>query len=292
MFVLFKYFTWLLSPLAIVLIVLWGSGLYLSLTCKLTLHPQTLPLNRSRYSIRRLIWMIRWIRYIRITKDRRLLRLGIVLCLTGAGLTLWSLPWMTLQLGLPLENAYPILSIEATPQADAIVVLGGGVGATTERVPFPELYSAGDRVIHAVRLYMAGKAPIIIPSGAGASKQEVPLMRSLNVPDEAILLEGRSIDTAENGRYTMELLAKRGAKRCLLVTSSWHMKRSMMLFKNDKIEVIPVGCDYETTRSNDVWSRMMLWQKLPSPQSLLQNSILLKEYLGIAFYSIFKKKTL
>ena len=80
---------------------------------------------------------------------------------------LWgaSTPIFADYLGLTLEGQYPPVAVEETPTADVIVVLGGAVaGAAPPRITV-DLSAAADRVLHAARLYRAGKAPVVLISG-------------------------------------------------------------------------------------------------------------------------------
>ncbi len=63
------------------------------------------------------------------------------------------------------ERRYPPTSVEQTPTAEAIVVLSGAIGVVQPPRLTPDLGAAADRVLHAARLYRAGKAPIVIASG-------------------------------------------------------------------------------------------------------------------------------
>ena len=197
-----------------------------------------------------------------------------------------SLPWTVTQLGLSLETRYPPQPLSEIPSADAIVLLGGGIGAIEPGVPYPECYPAADRTLMAARLYHAGKAPLIIPTGGGSLLAEKPLLEMMQVPASAILCESEARDTAENASKTFAILRAKKCRRALVVSSSWHLTRAMMLFQAEDITFIPVGCDYEATLTALQAPKAPLWQKLPSVAALAQCSVYLKEWLGIAFYAL------
>ena len=75
----------------------------------------------------------------------------------------WSMPIVGGWLALPLERDFPVQLAEEMPEADAIVLMGGGVWGATN-YPYAMLKDGADRAWHAARLWKAGKAPIIIPS--------------------------------------------------------------------------------------------------------------------------------
>ena len=91
---------------------------------------------------------------------------GITLAITAfIWLWIWSTPLASYLLQKQMESAYPPLSIEAVPNAEAIVLLGGAVASPSLGFPYASLYSGADRVWHAARLYQAGKAPWVVLSG-------------------------------------------------------------------------------------------------------------------------------
>lgn len=253
MFVIFKWLLWLCMPLTVVLLGVASVALWL-------------------------IW-------------RRQIRPAISLLVLDALLVTVSLPAVAMELGTRLEAKFPPQELRTIPAADAIVLLGGGVGTVEPGLPYPECYPGADRTVMAARLYHARKAPVILPTGEGARLSEKPLLETMQVPASAILCEDEARDTAENAVKSLEMLKARQVKSILLVTSSWHLPRSMMLFQAPGITVIPVGCDYEATLTRIQWPKKPLWQKLPSSQAAWQTATYIKEWLGILFYSFRKPAT-
>ena len=123
------------------------------------------------------------------------------------------------------------LRVAAAPRAaDAIVVLGGGVGESRQAGGGHE-----ERVAHAAALYHAGYAPrIVISSGFIFRLREPEVMRalavSLGVPAGAIILEERAANTYENAVNVGQLLGQRGWSSILLVSSPYHMRRATATF--------------------------------------------------------------
>lgn len=252
MFTLFKWFLWLALPSTLVLL-----GLLLTI-----------------------FWLL----------FRKQFRPAMVLLLLEAMLVIPMTPAVSTAVGWTLEKRYPPKALTEIPKADAIVVLGGGLGSVQEGVPYPECYAASDRVVMAFRLWRAGKAPIVIPTGEMANISEKPMLETFGMPSSSIICEEKARDTAENATKTFALLAERNCKKVLVVTSSWHLTRTMMLFNSPDIEFIPVSCDTEATLSRALAAKAPLWQKLPSFQAGMQTMIYAKEWLGILFYSFRKPK--
>jgi uncharacterized SAM-binding protein YcdF (DUF218 family) len=204
---------------------------------------------------------------------------------------LWFWVWSTnafyKTIGYRLEKEFPPVAVEKCPRADAIVVLGGGMGSNTN-VMFADMGSAADRVWHAARLYRAGKAPIVIPSGLGENESTVPLLLDFGVPKAAILPEVKARNTEENALYVEELLKNNYSsatnRTILLVTSAWHMRRSVLLFSKTSLRIIPAPADHEAFV---FCSRDLIWKDyLPETDMFYRNSTMCKEYLGYWFYCI------
>ena len=130
----------------------------------------------------------------------------------GATLTwfwFWSMPIVGGWLCLPLEEDYPVQLAENMPEADAIIVMGGGIWGSTN-YPYASLKDGADRAWHAARLWKTGKAPIIIPSNVDAELCDVKLLVDLGVPREAIVLENKAVNTEENAKFVREILNRVG----------------------------------------------------------------------------------
>ena len=184
-------------------------------------------------------------------------------------------------LGLPLERPYlATQSVDALPNADAIVLLGGGIGKNDE-MTYPEMYDGADRVWHAARLWKAGKAPVVVVSGTNDLHSTVPLLLDLGVRREAIVVDNESRNTYENSRFTERLLAKGEgvSHKVLLVTSAWHMPRASGNFSKTSLEVVPAACDFSAY--NAFYGAMYFWDWIaPSADSMMRTNFLFKEWLG------------
>jgi uncharacterized SAM-binding protein YcdF (DUF218 family) len=145
----------------------------------------------------------------------------------------WSpLPWIV---------AKPLHAAAAPRAADAVVVLAAGVGESGK----PEGYQ--ERVEQAVRLYHARHARhIVFSTGYVFVFPEAQVMKalavSLGIPADAILLQEHGGGTDQNVAFVRPMLAERGWKTVLLVSSPYHMRRAMMTFRKmaPEIDVVPV----------------------------------------------------
>jgi len=186
-----------------------------------------------------------------------------------------------------LETRY---AIPAEPAGDVIVLLGGGVYGAADDLTgtgFPSEETL-PRIVTAARLQKRLDVPVVVSGGKvfGHSATEAPVagrvLADLGVPPGKIVLEGRSRDTSENARYTKEVLDAMRARRPLLVTSAFHMRRSVMAFRKAGIAVTPVPSGFRT------WAgRLTDWTDyMPSSAALLHSTIALREYLALAWLGI------
>lgn len=215
------------------------------------------------------------------TRARR--RFGALLLVATLAL-LWfaaTLPCLYL-LGLPLERPYLATQEAASlPRADAIVVLGGGIGKV-DGMAYPDMYDGADRVWHAARLWKAGKAPRVVVSGSNDLAAAVPLLLDLGVPREAILVDDRSRNTYENSRSTEKLLQfaiPDGERSVLLVTSAWHMPRACGNFARTSLKVVPAACDFSVCNACGGGRRFWEWI-VPTVDTFWRSNCVFHEWLG------------
>jgi len=204
-----------------------------------------------------------------------------LLCI--AWFAFWSAPQTMLWLGGALERDYPPVALADVQSADAIVILGGGMSSPVGKMVYPELYGGADRIWHAARLYKAGKAPLIIFSGVVEGPGAKQFLRDLGVPGKDVILEEKSGNTVENIRNSKALCEEKKIKKVLLVTSAFHMRRTMRTCELAGFEVIPAATDHEVLCWQE-WSKagvggIRLF--LPSPGVFAFNSVIAKEYVGL-----------
>jgi len=134
----------------------------------------------------------------------------------------------------------------------AAIVLGGFTSTDDQQNGY--FNATADRFIQGMRLYETGKVSHILITGGngqlihgGYSEGEWTKLqlKQLQVPDSAVLIEGKSRNTYENAKFSKELLQNRGLKpKYLLVTSAFHMRRALMIFRNQGMDVDPYPCNF------------------------------------------------
>ncbi len=185
----------------------------------------------------------------------------------------------------PVKDAlfYPLERSFRTPErveGDFIVVLGGGA------------YNSGylkassyKRLITAFLLHRRTGKPLILSGGASIGViPEARVMKQLllefGVEERDIIADLRSRDTFENARYVKEICDRVGCKSITLVTSAFHMRRALMVFRKTGLEVQPYPTDFKFE------GRYNLYSLFPKYSVLYDSAIAIREYLGLTFYSL------
>ncbi|MBS0524762.1 MAG: YdcF family protein [Proteobacteria bacterium] len=169
---------------------------------------------------------------------------------------------------------------------DAIVVLGGGIGAAhPPELPEPHLDDGADRVWEAARLWKRGLAPRIIVSGGsflaqhgGPPLTEADAMRvfllDLGVPADAITDESKALNTIDNIRNVRAII---GNRKVALVTSAYHMPRALQLAALAGLDVGAFPTDYHVAPATRLpWDN---W--LPSIDGLTLSRLALHEIVAL-----------
>ena len=222
-------------------------------------------------------------------------RPGIALWFIVPALLMWTLSstYVSDALLVSLERD---VSIPAHPAGDVILLLGGGI---YDRVP--DLSGSGapgeqmlGRMVTAVRLQKKLGIPVVISGGAVFDNRspEAPVvgrfMTDLGVPPDKILIEDKSRDTIENARFCKIILTQEGFKKPILVTSAYHMRRSIEAFRKAGLEVTPIPSSFRT--SPDRTPNWTDW--FPDAGALETTSIVLHEYLGLLYYALAGKRAM
>jgi uncharacterized SAM-binding protein YcdF (DUF218 family) len=170
---------------------------------------------------------------------------------------------------------------------DAAILLAGMAGYDPKS-DWAYFTQDADRFIQTLWLYSRGHVrKIIVQGGQGDPFAGHPFVeaeflvgkfKEMGVPDSDIVWEGRSRNTKESAMETRRLADSLGVKGPLvLVTSAYHMPRSLWLFKSQGMEVKPYPTGFVSKPSGDPFS----WRSLiPSTGALDMWRILMHEVVG------------
>lgn len=191
-----------------------------------------------------------------------------------------------------IEAVHPRFRVGEIGSAEAVLVLGGVLGGSSPPGYLPNWSEAVERFEAGVALVQADVAARLLFTGGvapknSAAQSEGARMRELaigrGVPADRIVVLPAVRNTADEARVLAGYLRENPAKRVILVTSAWHMPRSMQQFRRVGVEVVPFPVDFRHNQSPP-WP---WWQCLPSALGLANTELALREAYGIAFYAVF-----
>lgn len=158
---------------------------------------------------------------------------------------------------------YPLEARIAQPSElpehiDGIILLGGGEDITTTiSWQQPQAGQASDRYFGAAKLArFYPQSPVIFTGGhnllrfdAGSVPAQLSheLLTMTGIDESRLIIESQSRNTHENFLRLKTLLPNRNG-RYLLVTSAFHMPRSVGIAEKQGIEVIPYPVDYRSRK--------------------------------------------
>lgn len=195
--------------------------------------------------------VLQWTRFKRAGR-------GVVLASLLAIVGLGALPVGTIMMRA-LEEAVPSWRDDGKPVA-GIIVLGGAMdGDVSLDRGQVALNEAGERILallqFAIRrpdlpLVFTGGSSAVVGDATSEGDAVRRLQRELGIPDGRLIVEDRSRNTLENARFTHALLKPRPGDRYILVTSAYHMPRSVGLFRSAGFTVLPWPVDFRTTAAD------------------------------------------
>jgi uncharacterized SAM-binding protein YcdF (DUF218 family) len=175
----------------------------------------------------------------------------------------------------PLRDSAPL------PDVRYVVVLGSDYHPRKDLPVTSALDSEGVlRLVEGVRLVRRlPNAQLVVSGGLLPGRGDriaagyARLARELGVPEVSIVILDQALDTAGEAR---DVAAKLGAERFLLVTSTSHMARAMMLMERVGARPVaaPTGHHYTPQRS------LRLRMVIPNSDSLRKTETALHELLG------------
>ena len=188
----------------------------------------------------------------------------------------------------PLEDRFARPD-PAPREVAGIIVLGGGFegGVNLARGGY-EMNASGDRFVEAAvlarrypqaRVVVTGGTGALLLAGEGDGDTAPKLLTALGVAPGRLVLETRARNTQENARFTRELVEPRPGETWLLVTSAFHMPRSVGLFRKAGFEIVPWPADYQTAGTETFG----LAQD-NAMDSLRNLALAIREWIGLAAY--------
>lgn len=189
---------------------------------------------------------------------------------------------------LSLSERFPRWQDQGRPP-DGIIVLGGAIDSDVSQARGAlELDASAERILEMLRLARRyPHARIVFSGGSGnlvqASVPEAPiageLLGEFGVAPDRIILESGSRTTAENAQGVRAMLAPKPSEKWLLLTSSFHMPRSIGVFRKAGFEVEAYPVDWRTRGWSDA---VMPFERLS--RGLQRTDVAIHEWIGLFSY--------
>jgi uncharacterized SAM-binding protein YcdF (DUF218 family) len=188
----------------------------------------------------------------------------------------------------PLEHRFPPWDA-ARGAPDGVIVLGGSIdGDLSASRGTAVVGSAADRIIAAAAL--AHRYPdisIIFTGGSGSlmstdareADYAAALFESLGISRQRLIMERESRNTKENAEFSKAIAAPKPGDRWLLVTSAFHMPRSIGLFRKAGFAVEAYPVDWRVGGAEDLLRFSVL-----SMGGLDRTTIGTREWMGLIAY--------
>lgn len=190
----------------------------------------------------------------------------------------------------PLESRFQKYTNQATngPYSGIIVLGGSEKISISTAVVQASLNSYGERLISTA--YLSRKFPELPIIHTGGTRYEPDewsendvakkFFLDVGVNIDRIRFEDKSYNTNTNATESIKLIKEGESQKWLLVTSAFHMPRSVGAFRKVNFNIQPYPVDYKTTLKYDGFFEINF------SQNLKNFDIAIHEYVGLIAYYI------
>jgi uncharacterized SAM-binding protein YcdF (DUF218 family) len=191
----------------------------------------------------------------------------------------------------PLEARFPQWK-ETGRAPDGVIVLGGAIDPNMSALHDVIVFGASvDRIVAAAALarryptarvvFSGGNANLIRNDDSREADLSVSFFESFGISRDRMILERRSRNTYENAEFVKDMVSPKRGERWILVTSAYHMPRSIGIFRKIGFEVEPYPVDWRTAgrSSLPMFSEFLI-------VGLSRVDTACREWMGLAAYWI------
>ncbi|MBW7965994.1 YdcF family protein [Bradyrhizobium sp. BR 10261] len=190
----------------------------------------------------------------------------------------------------PLESRFPPWD-PSRGAPDGIIVLGGSVDTDLSAAHrTPVVARAADRLLAPAelarrypkaRIVFTGGSANLVSTDAREADYSVPILEGIGIPKERLVVERNSRNTYENAIFTKRLVQPKPGERWLLVTSAFHMPRSMGIFRKAGFDVEAYPVDWRMGGPDDLFSFTNI-----SADGLGRTDVAVREWIGLLAYRL------
>ncbi len=175
---------------------------------------------------------------------------------------------------MSLEEKYSYLQVDEMKEVDKTVLLLGGRESNVLRgSEVLRIWHMSDEM----KLIISGADPDYVINNEASAVRNFFIHRGVD-PDD-IIIEGESRNTRENVEKVTDIV---GDEPFFLVTSAFHMERSIREFSRLGAKPIPAPADFKGRRV----SRYGFLDFVPSGRNLRNSDLVVHEFLGTIYYRI------
>ena len=190
----------------------------------------------------------------------------------------------------PLESRFPPWDPSAGAP-DGIIVLGASIEADLSVAHgTPVVRGSPDRIIAAAalarrypnaRVVFSGGSANLVSNDAREADFAGAIFESLGVDKSRLIMERESRNTQENAEFSKALVKPKEGERWVLVTSAFHMPRSVGLFRKAGFAVEPYPVDWRVGGRDDLMTLSNV-----AVEGLARTDLAVREWMGLIAYRI------
>ena len=188
-----------------------------------------------------------------------------------------------------LENRFPQCQKQDLSQVASIAVLGGVVDTSlSTKFETLSLEMAAERVSYLAELAndsALNNIPLVFSGGSLSIESKLSeadwvkdWLAKIGVPEGRVSFETQAMDTHENAVYIKSQLSGDQAK-IAVVTSAFHMPRTVAIFRHQGFDVLPCPVDFRTD-----WLEVALY--FSASQNLNLLDVAAREFVGLVGYRL------
>ena len=199
-----------------------------------------------------------------------------------------SNPLVANYLTMRLEEPYYPIPVQNIKKHDFVVVLSGMIHQVGNKNFKKYEWGDPDRFFAGIELIKNKKASNLIFTAGQLPwtenwKPEGYILKdkavNMGIPEENIFVTDKVKNTYEESVAVLKLIPKNSS--IILVTSTFHMKRSKYLFEKQGFNITPFPVDFKISSSNFTFLDL-----IPSVSSLQKTSTFIRENIGRLYYKI------
>ncbi|HOK00794.1 MAG TPA: YdcF family protein [Candidatus Pacearchaeota archaeon] len=176
----------------------------------------------------------------------------------------------------PLENKYLQIKNEELNKANKIVLLLGGKESDVLRLSeVLRIYFLKNKN---AQIIVSGRDPLLYKREEGEEIKNYLIERGVNKKD--IILENESKNTKESALNVKKIVQD---ESFFLITSSYHMPRSAIIFKKQGLNFLPAPTDFKIEKDYSIIDYF------PDAKNLRNCDLAFHEYFGIIYFRLLIK---